>query len=117
MISTLFIFTDNPYTSRKSADGLEAVMAACAMEFEVKLLLLHDAVWSIKTSQRPPSAIKPGFKTFAALGDFGVEQIYAYQHSLIGRGLVAEDLSVGVQECNRDEIASLIARHERVLVF
>ena len=111
MVSLLFIFTASPYTSRKAADGLEALMAACSFEYEVNLLLLSDAVWSIKADQEPPSTVKAHHKTYAALDDFGVSDIYVYRHSLIGRGLTQHELNVPVRECDRDEVAELIARH------
>lgn len=123
MPSILYIFTRNSVDSRSAADGLEALMASCAMELEVSVAFVHDGVFILQRGQGefedddPMAPLKKGFKAFGALYDFGVENIWVYDTSLQSRAVAIEEMSLAVQVCNTQELAAQLRAHDQVLVF
>ena len=133
----LYIFKCSAWHGRAAADGLDALMASCAMELDVSALFVHEGVFILKRGQsheRKQEQLKtsathvqsnsvPGIwpkllsKPFAALDDFGCEHVYVCERSLIARGIDANDLTVEHELVSRDEIAALIDQHDQVLVF
>ncbi|HAU67626.1 MAG: DsrE family protein [Arenicella sp.] len=126
----LYVFRSSAWHGRSAADGLDALMASCAMELNVSALFLHDGVFIVKrgqgqeqsntpSSQLRGSTIRPKLlsKPFAALYDFGCEHVYVCHKSLNARGLCTDDLTVEHELVSRDQIATLIDQHDEVLVF
>ena len=127
----LYVFRSSAWDGRGAADGLDVLMASCAMELNVSALFVHEGVFIIKCGQEQSSpsgsqadasansaiTTKLLSKPFAALDDIGCEHVYVCDKSLNARGLCAAGLTVEHELVSRDQIAMLIDQHDQVLVF
>jgi tRNA 2-thiouridine synthesizing protein C len=114
----LFVFTTAPYSNACGQEGLDALLSAANLEQEVSALFLHDGVFQIKRHQDTShSVLKQVTKTFQALDDFGVEQVYVYEASMVARGLNCEDLVIDAQVLGAGAIGALISCQFRVFTF
>lgn len=121
MKSILYVFRHSSWQGRAAADGLDALMASCAMELEVAALFLHEGVLNLRTAASVPDELdyKPKLdsKPFKALNDFGCETVLVCERSLVGRGLTKNELVLDAQLLSRDGIAERIDQYDQVLVF
>ncbi len=114
----LYVFTTAPYSTSNGQEGLDAVLVGAAFEQDISVLFVHDGVFQIKTDQDVSgSEIKQFTKTFQALGDFDVENLYAFDTSLVARGLSAEQLSCTVKVIDSKAVAQLIKQQHKVFTF
>ena len=113
----LYVFTTGPYTSAAGQEGLDAVMIGAAFDLEVSLLFVHDGVHQLKLGQQAGVGLKQYTKTFKALEDFGVENIYAFDSSLLARGLSTEQLMLDVKLLDSLGVAQLIKQQHKVFTF
>jgi tRNA 2-thiouridine synthesizing protein C len=94
-VSKSFVFINRkaPYGTIYALEALEVVLIAGAFEQQVKLIFMDDGVYQLKRNQNPTGIGMKNFsKTFGALGDFDIEQIFVDYESLNLRGLDANDL-------------------------
>ena len=82
-----------PYGSVYAIEALDVVLIGAAFEQDVKLVFMDDGVFQLTRGQDPRGiGMKPFSKAYAALGDYGVRQIYVDEQSLKQRGLHCDDL-------------------------
>jgi tRNA 2-thiouridine synthesizing protein C len=94
-VSKSFVFINRkaPYGTIYALEALEVVLIAGAFEQQVKLIFMDDGVYQLTRNQNPAGIGMKNFsKTFGALGDFDIEQIFVDTESLKLRGLDADDL-------------------------
>ena len=63
------------------------------------------------------SGLKAYTKTYMALGDFGIEDIYVHANSLAARGLDQDKLMINTKVLDSKAIAKLIKQYDRVFNF
>ena len=61
--------------------------------------------------------IKEFTKTYKALADFGIENIYVHDQSLLARGIDPDKLMIDTKLLDSKSIAGLIRQHDRVFNF
>lgn len=114
----LYVFTKSPYSNATGQEGLDAVLMGAAFEQEVSLLFLYDGIYQLKKGQDTDlTGIKQYSKTFMALEDFEVENIYVSELCMQARSINADELSIATLSLNRDAIARLIRQQDRVFTF
>ncbi len=113
----MLVFTSAPYSNSNGQEALDVALIGAAFEQDVSLLFLHDGVFQIKAGQQTSAGIKQTTKAFAAVNDFGIDDVYVHDLSLIARGLNTEDMMVDVKEIDTKAISSLLNQHDRVLTF
>ncbi len=93
-----------PYGSVYALESLEVVLIGAAFEQDVKLVFMDDGVFQLTKGQDPEGIGMKNFsKTYAALGDYDVSQIYVDEISLNERGLTLDDLQPLVYEDEDDD--------------
>jgi tRNA 2-thiouridine synthesizing protein C len=94
-ISKSFVFINRkvPYGTIYALEALEVVLIAAAFEQQVTLIFMDDGVYQLTQNQNPTNIGMKNFsKTFGALGDYDIGQIFVDYESLNLRGLNADDL-------------------------
>jgi len=134
MATKKFVYLNRkaPYGTVYALESLEVVLIAAAFEQEVQLIFMDDGVYQLTKGQSTDGIGMKNFsKTYAALGDYDVNQIYVCNDSLAERGLTADDLQALVYEdedddwaekssmnfCSKAELADLIDQAEVLLNF
>ncbi len=114
----LYIFEHGPYSNASGQEALEAALIGASFDQTVSLLFLFDGVFQLKNQQgAQDSQIKQYTKTFKALADFDISNIYVHDLSLSARGLGLHDLMLSAQSLSAKEIADLITEHHKVFTF
>ncbi|GHA07172.1 protein TusC [Arenicella chitinivorans] len=117
-MKVLYIITQSPYATAAGFEALDAAMIGASFEADVSVLFLHDGVYQLRTEQHGrPGLFKQVTKAFAALPDFDVENVCAHKASLVARGLSEESLLMPVKTINEGQVATMIARQDRVFTF
>jgi tRNA 2-thiouridine synthesizing protein C len=89
----LFINRKAPYGTIYALEALEVVLIAGAFEQQVTLIFMDDGVYQLTRNQNPAGIGMKNFsKSFGALGDYDVDQIFVDYESLNLRGLTSDDL-------------------------
>lgn len=119
MNNYLYVFRSAPYGSSMGQEGLDALLVAPAFEnIHASVLFIDDGVYQLKNQQTTgDSQLKQYTNTFAALEDFGVEQIYVHSESLQKRGLSPEQLNIDVQLLNDEQVSDLFHQQQRIMGF
>jgi tRNA 2-thiouridine synthesizing protein C len=114
----LYVFTKPAYSNATGQEGLDAVLMGAAFEQKVSLLFLYDGIYQLKADQdMRETGLKQYTKTFQALADYEVQNIYVSELCMQARSLNAFDLILETKALNRDSIASLIGEQDRVFTF
>jgi len=128
----LYVNRKAPYGTVYALESLEVVLIGAAFEQEVQLLFIDDGVYQLTKGQSTEGIGMKNFsKTYAALGDYDVNQIYVDEQSLKDRGLSMDDLQELTYEdedddyeekssmrlVNREQIAELISDADVLLNF
>jgi tRNA 2-thiouridine synthesizing protein C len=101
-----------PYGTVYALESLEVVLIGAAFEQEVQLLFIDDGVYQLTKGQSTEGVGMKNFsKTYAALGDYEVNQIYVDEQSLKDRGLTMDDLQALVYEDEDDDYAEKSSMH------
>lgn len=98
-------------------EGLDAILMGSAF-VNCTLLFMDDGVFQLLTDQNPDTLGRKNYPAaYAALRDYGVDQIYCSASSMALRNLKSEDLIID-HECVTDkEISSLFDSHDVILSF
>ena len=113
----LFIQEQAPHKSLTPREGLDAVLMGSAF-VECSLLFLGDGIFQILKGQDTAPLSRKNFTLgYAALKDYGVENIYCYQNDLDERMLKSDDLTIDIQVLTQDEIPVLFNNHDVILTF
>ena len=114
----LYVFEHGPYSTSSGSEALEAVLSGANFEQEMSLLFIFNGVYQLKKNQETKeSLIKAYTKTFLALDDFGVNNVYVHDLSLLARGLEIRDLMIPAIVLSAEEITDLIAGQHRAFTF
>ena len=114
----LYVFSAGPYSNARGQEGLDAMLMGANFDLEVAALFLHDGVFQLKSGQDSNgSELKEFTKTYMALSDFGVDDIYVHDQSLVARGLGQDKLMINTKMLDGKAISDLIKQHDRVFVF
>ncbi len=128
----VYINRKAPYGTVYALESLEVVLIGAAFEQEVQLVFVDDGVYQLTKGQSTEGIGMKNFsKTYAALGDYDVNQIYVDEQSLKDRGLTMDDLQELTYEdedddwaekssmklINRQEMAQLINDADVLLNF
>lgn len=101
-----------PYGTVYALESLEVVLIGAAFEQEVQLLFIDDGVYQLTKGQSTEGVGMKNFsKTYAALGDYEVNQIYVDEQSLKDRGLTMDDLQELTYEDEDDDYAEKSSMH------
>jgi tRNA 2-thiouridine synthesizing protein C len=101
-----------PYGTVYALESLEVVLIGAAFEQEVQLLFIDDGVYQLTKDQSTEGVGMKNFsKTYAALGDYDVNQIYVDEQSLKDRGLTMDDLQALTYEDEDDDYAEKSSMH------
>lgn len=82
-----------PYGTIYAWESLEVVLIGAAFEQDVSLAFVDDGVFQlVKGQDTDDIGMKNFSKTYSALGDYEVTQIYVEKESMEARGLALDDL-------------------------
>lgn len=102
--SFVYINRKAPYGTIYALESLEVVLIGAAFNQEVKLVFMDDGVYQLTKNQNPEGIGMKNFsRTYAALGDYDITEIYVDRESLEQRGLGIEDLQELVYEDEDDD--------------
>ncbi len=128
----VYINRKAPYGTVYALESLEVVLIGAAFEQDVQLVFVDDGVYQLTKGQSTEGIGMKNFsKTYSALGDYDVNQIYVDEQSLQDRGLTMDDLQELTYEdedddwaekssmklVNREELAKLINDADVLLNF
>lgn len=114
----LYVFTQAPYSNSTGQEALDAALIGAAFEQDVSLLFLHDGVFQLMRGQNAQqSELKRYTKAFSALSDFGIDNVYVHDLSLLARGLESDDLGISAKLLDSGAVAELIQQQFRVFTF
>ena len=100
----VYINRKAPYGSIYALESLEVVLIGAAFEQNVQLIFMDDGVYQLTQNQNPAEVGMKNFsKTYAALGDYDIKEIYVDEESLQTRGLTIDDLQPLVYEDEDDD--------------
>ena len=128
----LYLNRRAPYGTIYAWESLEVVLIGAAFDQKVSLAFIDDGVYEIVKGQDTSEA---GFKnfspTYAALGDYDVNQLFVEKESLEERGLTIDDLmhltwedededwaeKDSIRLVSRSELSEIIADQDVVFSF
>lgn len=114
----LYIISVGPYSTAAGLEALDAILIGASFDLDVSILFVHDGVFQLKSGQDSnKSELKEYTKTFRALSDFGIDEIFVHDLSMIARGLEIDDLIVSVKVLNSLGVQNLLASRSKVFTF
>lgn len=116
---TLALCRQAPYGSALAREGLEAVLAAAAMDQAPEILFLHDGVFQLLGGQEAQAIEQKNLlRNLQALPMFGVETIHVCEASLMERGIDASKIDIPGAEIKLvADTGGFIAGFDSVLSF
>ena len=113
----LFIQTCAPHGSINAQEGLDAVLMGSAFS-TCTLLFQGEGVLQLISNQAPDGlGVKDFSRTFGALRDYGVTDIYCQQSAMDRFRITEEDLLLDVKVLADSDIKAVMATHDRILTF
>ncbi len=107
-----------PYGTFYTFEGLQTILIMAAYELNISVAFADDGVYAITDGQDPSALeMKPLARTFRALPDFDIEQIYVHKDSLEARGLTTDDLVLDPDVLTSEQLAQVLAEQDVVLPF
>ena len=115
-----------PYGTAYALEALDVMLAGAVFEQEVSAVFLDDGVYQLKRDQNPAVLKMKDFsKTFGALPDFDVMNLYVEAESIQQRGMTERDLievprdddSNAVTLISSSALSSLMDRQDVILQF
>jgi len=107
-----------PYGTFYTFEGLQTMLVMGAYELNISLAFADDGVYAVTDGQDPSALeMKPLARTFRALPDFDIDQIYVHKDSLEERGLTLDDLVIEPEVLTSEELAQIIANQDVVFPF
>ncbi len=128
----MYVNRKAPYGSIYALESLEVVLIGAAFDQQVSLAFLDDGVYQLTQNQNTDGIGMKNFsRTYAALGDYDIRDIYVERESLEARGLSVDDLQPltyededddwaekdSIRVVDSDELATLMAEQDVVLSF
>ena len=116
-----FLFTQPPFGSSVSREGLDALLAASAFcdEQEIAICFVSDGVFNLIANQQPEKLLqKDHISTFKLLELYDLNECFICQQSVDARGLTNADwLLPNLQFKSSTEIVALLNQAEKVMTF
>lgn len=108
-----------PYGNALAREGLEAVLAAAAMDQAPDLLFLGDGIFQLLDRQQAEAIEQKSLRrNLQALPIFGVETVHICERSLLERGIDAGQLQFpGVELKLIADTGTFISGYDTVLSF
>lgn len=110
-----------PYGTIYALESLEVVLIGAAFEQEVNLVFIDDGVYQLKKNQNTGVnsgiGVKDFSKTYRALEDYDINNLYVDQESMNARGLTEEDFIVPVQILAAAQLRELMQQQDVILSF
>jgi tRNA 2-thiouridine synthesizing protein C len=114
----LYVITRAPYSNASGQEALDAILIGASFDLDVSVLFIHDGVFQLKQGQQSSdNGLKQFTKTYKALADFSVENIYLHDLSIVARGLDQSDLICAVTPLDSNAVGELIADQAKVFTF
>ena len=114
----MFLNRRAPHGTIYALEGLEVVLAAGAFDQNVSLVFMEDGVYQlVKDQDTKKVGLKNFAKTYRALADFDVRQLYVEMESLRERSLSADDLIVPVEIVEAERLGELMEQQDVILSF
>jgi tRNA 2-thiouridine synthesizing protein C len=112
----LFILRKPPHSGAYAQEMLDLIMTVAAFDQEVSILLLDNAVFTIKKQQDPASVgLKDTAAIFKALPIYNVRTLYVEKESLKEHGLTPDQLLEPVLEIPRNNIGEFFKQFGLIL--
>lgn len=115
------LFTQPPFGSSISREGLDALLAASAFcdEDEIAICFLFDGVFNLLKNQKPELILqKDHIATFKLLELYELSECFICQQSVTERGLEKADwIFQDIQFVAREQIFNCLGNAEKVLTF
>ncbi|MBV6541531.1 sulfurtransferase complex subunit TusC [Ursidibacter maritimus] len=115
------VFTQPPFGSSTSREGLDALLAASAFcdEDEIAIVFIYDGVFNLITHQEPAQILqKDHIATFKLLELYELSECFICQNSLEERQLQqAEWILDELHFVERQQIFALLHQAEKILTF
>lgn len=117
--SLLIISRQAPWSGPSAKEALDIVLAGGAFDLPLALMCMDDGVFQLVPGQNPTALQQKNLQSnLQALSLFGVDDVFACEHSLIERGLLPANLAVDdVQVLSSDEVRALIDRFDQVITL
>ncbi len=116
-----FLFTQPPFGSAVSREGLNALLAASAFcdEQEIAILFINDGVFNLIANQQPEKLLQKDYiSTFKLLELYDLTECFICQESVSLRGLDNADwLLRMLQFKTHAEMIALLNQAEKVMTF
>ena len=117
MKTFLFVNTYSPHMSISAQEGLDALLMGSAFT-QCSALFLGDGILQLLQGQdTEPTKQKNFSRSFGALKEYGVENIYCSKSQLRKYGLDETDLLLEVTALDDSKVASLLADHDVILNY
>ncbi|OOH90260.1 sulfurtransferase TusC [Pasteurellaceae bacterium 15-036681] len=116
-----FLFTQPPFGSSISREGLDALLAASAFcdEQEIAICFINDGVFNLLANQQPQAILqKDHISTFKLIELYDLTECFICQDDVVQRGLSQADWILSdMQFVSRDVIFKTLNQAEKVLTF
>lgn len=115
------LFTQPPFGSSISREGLDALLAASAFcdEEELAICFLNDGVFNLIAGQQPEQILqKDHIVTFKLIELYDLTECFVCQESIAERGLEnAEWVLNDVKKVSRNALFDVLHQADKVLTF
>ncbi|QIM64380.1 sulfurtransferase complex subunit TusC [Frederiksenia canicola] len=115
------LFTQAPFGTSTSREGLDALLAASAFidESEIAICFLHDGVFNLLANQQPDLIMqKDHISTFKLIELYELTECFICQESVQKRRLEEQDWLLGTaQFVSYSQILDVLTHSEKVLTF
>ncbi|MEM7195090.1 MAG: sulfurtransferase complex subunit TusC [Pseudomonadota bacterium] len=121
-----------PHGTNYPQEGFEVALIGAAFDQDVAIAFVDDGVFQLKSEQNPRNlGLKNFTRSFGALADYEICEVYVEIESLTERGLVEDDLMTLIWEdeddgdiekpllrfVGQDEMSQIISEADVVLNF
>ncbi|AZF00662.1 tRNA 5-methylaminomethyl-2-thiouridine synthase subunit TusC [Pseudomonas orientalis] len=113
--SLLLISRQAPWSGPSAREALDIVLAGGAFDLPIGLLFMDDGVFQLAPHQDAKAVQQKDLSAnLQALGLFGIDEVFACNHSLGERGLIAPASAKPVDSA---AISRLIDRYDQVITL
>lgn len=114
------LFTQPPFGSATSREGLDALLAASAFcdEDEILIAFWQDGVFNLLAHQQPEQILqKDHIATFKLIDLYDLTECYACEQSIQQRGLENTELVIAPQLVSQSVLFEKLRQAEKILTF
>lgn len=117
--SLLIISRQSPWSGPSAREALDIALAGGAFDLPIGMLFMDDGVFQLLPAQQSAAIQQKDLTAnLQALTLFGVEELYACEHSLAERGIAQTNLDAeSLQRLPTAGISALIDRYDQVITI